>query len=223
MKSCSCIFARQRNDEEAILFEGNHPLPFFWLMLFDKEDVEIYREKMAKILDEDAKQEDISMVLDKLKALSRAAARRDYVKKHMITCLPLFDDWLFYLQTSDFSDMKIYVDLYHIGSSYHNINDFCDSMLKAIVCFDEDIEAWNEDTVAATCGYEGRSNSIKRFSDLSKAYRELNTKNIYGRFDKKLHLKKKMSFRKKTWLFSSILLIIIVLLVGVIWFSIYRV
>ena len=219
MKNCSCIFARQENDKEAVLFEGNHPLPFFWLMLLNKEDVETYREKMSK---EDAKQEETSMVLDKLKAISRAAARRDYVKKHVITCLPLFDDWLYYLQIADFSDMKIYVDLYHIGLSYNHINDFCDSMLKAIVCFDEDIEAWNEDTIAATCGYESRNHNQKTFSELSRAYRELNNKNIYGRFDKKLHLKKKMSFRKKTWLFVSILLIIIVLLIGIIWFVLYR-
>jgi hypothetical protein len=218
MKNCSCIFARQRNDEEAVFFEGNHPLPFFWLMLFDKEDVESYRAKMSKKED---RQEDTNMVLDKLKAISRAADRRDYVKKHVITCLPLFDDWLYYLQVSDFSDMKIYVDLYHIGSHYNNINDFCDSMLKAIVCFDDDIEAWNEDTIAATCGYESRHNNKKRFSDMSKAYRELNQKDIYGRFDKKLHLKKQMSFRQKLWLVGSILLIIIALSAGIIWYAIY--
>jgi hypothetical protein len=169
MKGFSCIVARQRDDDEAILFESNHPLPFFWLMLFDKADVEVYREKMAKMSEEDAKQEDTSMVLEKLQALSRAAARRDYVKKHLVTCLPLFDDWLYYLQISDFADMKIYVDLYQIGLSYNNVNDFCDSMLRAIICFDEDIEAWNEDTIAATCGYEGRNNNKKPFSNMSKA------------------------------------------------------
>ena len=214
MRNCSCIFARQRDAEEAILFEGRHTLPFFWLMLIDKEDVERYREKMAGMSPEDIKQEDTSMVLDKLKAIAQAATRRDYVKKHLITCLPLFDDWLYYLQISDFSDMKIYVDLYHSGSSYNNVNDFCDSILKAVGCFDEDIEAWNEDTIAATCGYESRNNNKKPFSDLSKAYRELNNKNIYGGFEKKIHLNKRMSFRKKTWIFVTILLIIAALIIG---------
>ena len=156
-----------------MLFEGRYTLPFFWLMLIDKEDVEIYRKKMIEMPETSAEQQDTSMVLDKLKAIARAATRRDYVNKHLITCLPLFDDWLYYLQISDFSDMKIYVDLYHIGSSYNNMYDFCDSILKTVGCFDEDIEAWNEDTIAATCGYESRNNNKKPFSDLSKAYREL--------------------------------------------------
>ena len=216
MKNFSCIFARQSNGEEAILFEGRHTLPFFWLMLIDKEDVERYREKMTCMSLENIKHEDTSIVLDKLKALSRAASLRDYVKKHLITCLSLFDDWLYYLQTSDFADMKIYLDLYHTGSSYKNMNDFCDSILKAVICFEEDIEAWDEDTIVATCGYESRNNNKKLFSDFSKAYQELNKKNIYGGFDKKIHLNKKMSHRKKIWLVASSILILIALLAGII-------
>ena len=219
MKNCSCIFARQSDGEDIMLFESKHTLPFFWLMLIDKEDVEIYRKKRSEMSAEDTKEEDTSMVLDKLKAISRAATLRDYVKKHLITCLSLFDDWLYYLQISDFSDMKIYVDLYHIGSSYKNANNFCDSMLRAIICFDEDIEAWNEDTIAATCGYESRNKNKKTFSDLSKSYSELNNHHIYGRFDKKLHLNKKRPFIKKAWWFVVVLLILIALSVGIIWFA----
>jgi len=217
MKNCSYIFARQSNGDQAKLFEGKHQLPFFWLMLLNNEDIETYRKKISN---DAANPEDATMVLDKLQAIMRAAARRDYVKQHMITCLQLFDDWLYYLQISDFSDMKIYIDLFHIGSNYKNINEFCDSMLKAVFCFDEDIEAWNEETIAATCGYESRNNNTKLFSDFSKAYRELNNKNIYGRFDNKLHLNKKRSFRKKSWLIAVILLIIIALAVGVLRFVI---
>ena len=220
MKNFSCLFARQSNGEEAILFESRHTLPFFWLMLIDKADVERYRKKMAGMSIDDIKQKDTSIVLDKLKAISRAASLRDYVKKHLITCLSLFDDWLYYLQTADFSDMKIYLDLYNTGSSYINMNDFCDSILKAISCFEEDKEAWDEDTIAATCGYESRNNNKKLFSDLSKAYQELNKKNIYGGFDKKIHLNKKMSHRKKIWLVASCILILIALLAGVIWLAI---
>ena len=215
MNTCSCIFARQRNGGDAILFDGNSRIPFFWLMLFDKEDIENYRSKMAEMSEKNSRQEDIVMVLDKLKAIMRAADRRDYVKKHLVTCLPLFDDWLYYLQVSDFSDMKIYVDLYHVGSNYKNINEFCDSMLKAVLCFDEDVEAWNEDTIAATCGYENRNKHTKRFSDFSKAYCDLNNKNIYGRFDKKLYLNKKRPYRKKVWLYAIILLILAALTVGI--------
>jgi len=215
MNTCSCIFARQRNGEDIILFEGNRRIPFFWLMLFDKEDIESYRDKMAEMSKKSVRQEDSMLVLDKLKALVQAAVRRDYVKKHLITCLPLFDDWLYYLQVSDFSDMKIYVDLYHVGQNYKNINEFCDSMLKAVLCFDEDIDVWNEETIAATCGYENRNNQAKRFSDFSKAYCELNNKNIYGRFDNKLYLNKKRSYRKKIWLFVIILLILAALTVGI--------
>jgi len=216
MNHCPCIFAQQREHEDVILFEGNHTLPFFWLMLIDKEDVEICREKMMSMSTEDINHVDTSIVLDKLKALSHAASRRDYVKKHLTTCLSLFDDWLYYLQISDFSDMKIYVDIYPIRSSYNNVNAFIDSIMRAVICIDEDIEAWNEATIAATCGYENQNNNRKPFSALSHAYRELNKKSIYGHFDKKIHLSKKMTFRKKRWLFVVVLSIIIALTVGII-------
>jgi len=198
--------------EEAILFETGHLLPLFWLMLLSKEDVEAYRKKITQLDEEEAKQKDTSIGLDKLKAITRAADRRDYIKQYYITCLPVFDDWLYFLQISDFSDMKIYVDLYVAGSSYNNLDHFCDSMLKAITCFDENQEVWHENTVAGTCGYEGRNKNKRRFQNMSKACRELNKKDIYGRFDKKIHLNKKTSFGKKILIVSIILLIIITLI-----------
>ena len=214
MNNCSCIFARQREDEKVVFFESKHTLPFFWLMLIDKEDIESYRDKMAQTLEVDTEQKDNYIVLDKLNALLRAANRRDYVKKHLITCLSLFDDWLYYLQISDFSDMKIYIDLYPLRSSYNNVNEFCDSISKGVICLDKDIEAWDEDTIATTCGYEGQNNNKKPFSHLSEAYRELNKKNIYGHFDKKIYLDKKLSFRKKRWILAAILLIITALIIA---------
>jgi len=218
MRNCSFISALQNDGEEAVLFEGHNMIPFFWLMLLSREDVEVYRQKMIRLSEMDTNHTDTSMVLDKLTALSCAATRRDYVKKHNITCISLFDDWLYFLQISDFADMKIYVDLYNIGLSHNNMNHFCDSMLRAIIYFDEGVEAWNENSIAATCGYEGRNNNKKRFSDLSKAYRDLNQRDIYGHFDKKWHLNKKMSFSKKIWLSASILLIVIALSVSIIFF-----
>jgi len=216
MKNCSCIFAKQRNGDDLILFEGNHPIPFFWLMLLGKEDVERFRLKMSPLSEEDAAEQDTSIELDKLSAISRAADRRDYIKQFMLPCLPLFDDWLYFMQVSDFADMKIYVDVYSTGSSSGNINQFCDSLLRAIVCFDDNIEAWHEVSIPATCGYEGRNGTPKRFSDYSNAYRELNQKDIYGRFDKKLHLNSKRSFFKKRWLLVILLLLFALLVIGVI-------
>ena len=214
MRSCSCIYARQSDGEELILFEGKHPLPFFWLMLLSEEDVEVYRSKMLQLSPQDVNP-NTSMSLDKLKAISRAANRRDYIKQYYhITCLPLFDDWLYFLQISDFSDMKIYVDLYETGTSYNDLNHFCDSMLKAIACFDENKEAWYEETVAGACGYEGNSNHKKSFGAMSKAYRKLK-KDSYKRFDKKLHLDKKMTAGKKKMLLAVILLLVILLIIAI--------
>jgi len=222
MRSCSCIFAKQGDGEEAVLFEAHHRLPFFWLMLFDKEDVETYRKKMMQLSENDAGQKDTGIGLSKLKAISQAAGRRDYIKQYYATCLPLFDDWLYFLQISDFSDMHIYVDLYEIGSSYNDLNHFCDSMLKAIVCFDENKEAWFEDTVAATCGHEGRNKNKKRFNEMSKACQELNKKNMCGRFDQRLHLKKKRSSGKKRLFYVVVLLGVILLIAGIVWFAVWR-
>ena len=198
-----------------VFFEGYHPIPFFWLMLLDKEDVEIYRRKIIRLSKEEAEKQDTCMSLDKLKAISRAGDRRDYVQRFTVTCLPLFDDWLYFLQIAVFSDMKIYMDLYHISSSYSDLNVFCDSLLKAIDCFDNRIEAWSEVSVPATCGYEGRNHNKKRFSDISKAYRELNQQDIYGRFDKKLHLHKNMPYKKKKWFVVIFLLVLALMIAGI--------
>ena len=215
MQNCACIFAKQREGDPLILFEANHPIPFFWLMLLDKDDVERFRLKMSQLSEQDAARQDTSIELDKLKAISRAADRRDYIKQFMLPCLPLFDDWLYFMQISNFADMKIYVDLYNTGLSYGNINQFCDSLLKAIVCFDQNIEAWHEVSIPATCGYEGRNEPKKRFSDYSHAYRELYQKDIYGRFDKKLHLNSKKSFFKKRWLVVILLLLVALGVIGI--------
>jgi hypothetical protein len=191
------IFARQIDGEEAILFEGRHSIPFFWLMLMGPEDVKSCCEKMDRIPKDSAEQIDTSVSLDKLKAISRAAGRRSYVEQHFTTCLPLYDDWILFMQTSDFSDMKIYMNLYGVSSCDVDQKHFADGLLKAITGFDENREAWYEDTIAGTCGYEGRNKNKKRFAETSKAYQELNKKDIYGRFDKKIHLDRKMSWGKK--------------------------
>ncbi|MDR3261872.1 MAG: hypothetical protein LBT78_08570 [Tannerella sp.] len=214
--NCSYIFARQRDGEKAILFEGNNHIPFFWLMLWGPEDIDFFYEKKNRLPQNEA--EPAGIGLDKLKALVRAADRREYVKRYYVTCLPLYDDWLYFMQISDFSDMKIYVDLDDLCSCYDSPEHFTDSLRRAIACFDENREAWYENTIADTCGYDGRNRNKKRFSDLSEAYREMNQKDIYGRFDKKLHLGKKLSGGKKTGLTILALVFIALLLAGIAYF-----
>ncbi|MDR1408101.1 MAG: hypothetical protein LBJ23_08670, partial [Tannerella sp.] len=157
MRGCSCIFARQRDGEEVVLFEGSHPIPFFWLMLLDADEIAALHEKLKSIpRDEYSGEIETGLGLDKLKALIRAADRRDYVKQHYTMFLPLYDDWLYFMQISDFSDMKIYLDLYEASLKHHTLTHFVDSLQKAITCFDENRATWYEGTVAGTCGREGR-------------------------------------------------------------------
>jgi hypothetical protein len=216
MGNCSCIYARQRNGEEAILFEENNHIPFFWLMLLGPEDIDFFYEKKSLLPQNGAEQAGIG--LDKLKALVRAADRRDYVKRYYAACLPLYDAWLYFMQISDFSDMKIYVDLDDICSCYDSPEHFTDSLRRAIACFDENREAWYENTIADTCGHDGRNRNKKHFSDLSETYREMNQKEIYGQFDKKIHLGKKLSRGKKTGLAVSVLVFIALLIAGITYF-----
>lgn len=214
MSNCSCITAKQHNGETIVLFEGNNPLPFFWLMLLDTEDITRYQKQLSDIAWQQVSHADTRIAIDKLKAISRAAECRDYIKQYYKTCIPLFDDWIYFMQTADFSDMKIYIDLYPTSLSYSTPENFTESLLKAISCFDEQKEAWYEETIAGTCGHEGRHNNRKKFSELSEAYQTLNRKNIYGGFEKKIHLKRKVRFKKKTklLLFGIIVIAIIGLL-----------
>ncbi|MDR0757111.1 MAG: hypothetical protein LBF85_04615 [Tannerella sp.] len=199
MRNCSCIFAKQGDGEEAILFEGGHPIPFFWLLLLDSDDIRALHEKLKQAPrngnDGDF---DASIGLDKLKALVRAANRRDYVKQYYPTCLSLYDDWLYFMQISDFADMKIYLDLYEASLTHHDPEHFIDGMQKAITRFDGNREAWFDCTVAGTCGREGRNKNRRRFVNMSEAFRDINKKALHGSFEnrKRLH-KKRFPLRAK--------------------------
>jgi len=206
----SFILARQHDGDVVALFEGSNPLPFFWLMLLDKVDIDSYKTKILQMSGQDTSLMDTSIAIDKLKALSCAAGRRDYIKQYYKSCIPLFDDWLYYMQTSDFSDMKIYVDLYQASLCYASPEEFTDSLERAIVCFDKQKEAWYEETIAGTCGYEGKHKNRRHFNEFSNAYQKLNQKNIYGGFEKTIHLKKKKTVKRKTiavLLFVTLLII----------------
>jgi len=215
MAGSSFILAKQHDGEEAVLFEGSNPLPFFWLMLLDKADIDLYREKLLQLSGENRGQFNTSIAIDKLKAISCAARRRDYIKRYYKTCIPLFDDWIYFLQISDFYDMKIYIDLYQASQCYTFPDDFTSSLIRAIDSFDEFKEAWYEETIAGTCGYEGKHKNKRRFNEFSNAYLDLNRKNIYGRFEDKVHLRKRKTVKKK---FIPIFLCIIFVIIGVLFF-----
>lgn len=197
MTSSSCIKAKLQNGETAVLFEGNYPLPFFWLMLLGPEDIEHYRKQLTGIPLQKTGQIDTALAIDKLSAISRAAERRDYIKQYYKTCTFLFDDWIYFMQTADFSDMKIYIDLYPTSLSYPTPENFTNSLQKAISCFDDQKEAWYEETIAGTCGYEGRHKGKRRLSELSAAYKKLNRQNIYGAFENKINLGRKKPLKNK--------------------------
>lgn len=211
MAGYSHIVAKQHDGEEVVLFEGNNPLPFFWLMLLDRDDIDFYKTKISQISRMAPGQVDTSIAVDKLKALAHAANRRNYIKLFFKSCIPLFDDWLYFMQRSDFSDMKIYIDLYQACLCYPTPDEFADSLLKAISCFDEQKEAWYEETIAGTCGHEGKHKNKKRFNEISHAYQELNRKNIYGGFENKVHLGKKAPARKKGHLIGICILLAIII------------
>lgn len=217
MANCSCVIAKLHDGEAAILFEGNNPLPFFWLMLLGPEDIERYQKQLTDISQQKTDQTDTAIAIDKLKAISRAAERRDYIKRYYKTCTDLFDDWIYFMQTADFSDMKVYVDLYPTSLSYPTPENFTDSLLKAITCFDEQKEAWYEGTIAGTCGYEGRHKGKRRLSESSEAYQKLNRQNIYGGFQNKIHLGRKKPFRKKVRL-AVLFCLLLGIIVGVLFF-----
>ena len=212
----ACVFAKQRDGQETPLFEGGNPLPFFWLMLLSEDDIRRYSEKIKQAVHTHTIPDDTSIALDKLKALIRATGRRGYIEKYYTSCLPLFDDWIHFLQISDFADMKIYVDLYEVSTCYPNPDAFEESLQRAIAGFDKNEQAWYENTVAGTCGYEARNKNKRRFADFSESYRDKNKKDIYGHFDQRIHLGKTMSPRKRLLLTVLVLTAIVFLIIGIV-------
>ena len=184
------LYARQSNGEDVALFEGGNPLPFFWLMLLSHEDVELYCIRMRRLTAAGASPSRATLRLDKLQAIMQATARRPYLVQHFAPWLQLFDDWIYFLQISDFSDMKIHLDLYTVSLYYPDVNQFEESLRRALDCFDRGIPAGYEETIAGTCGHEARNRNRRRFERFSESYREKIQEDIYGSGNRRIHLER---------------------------------
>lgn len=184
------LYARQSDGEDVALFEGGNPLPFFWLMLLSRDDVELYCIRMRRLTAAGASPSRATLRLDKLQALMQATSRRPYLEQHFSPWLGLFDDWIYFLQISDFSDMKIHIDLYAVSTYYPDINTFEESLRRALNSFDRSIPAEYEETIAGTCGHEARNHNRRRFERFSQTYREKAQEDIYGASNRRIHLEK---------------------------------
>ena len=91
------LYARQSDGEDVALFEGGNPLPFFWLMLLSREDVELYCIRMRRLVAAGTSPSRATLRLDKLRALMQATIRRPYLERHFASWLALFDDWIYFL------------------------------------------------------------------------------------------------------------------------------
>lgn len=196
-----------------VLFEGYNPLPFFWLMLLDDASIGLYEKQIEQARVLGALETDYDLTLNKLQAISMAANRRDYIKHYFLHLLPLFDDWLFYLQIVDFYEMMIYIDFRAAVCSYPNQTLFCNGLRKAVACFDDDKEPWYDDALPNTCGYAVKGNTPRNFDQLSEVYQELYRQELCGSFSEKIHLPKKTD-RHAKWLLVVLLVLAILLLVS---------
>ena len=212
------LYARQSDGEDVALFEGGNPLPFFWLMLLSRDDVELYCIRMRRLTAAGASPSRATLRLDKLQALMQATSRRPYLEQHFSPWLGLFDDWIYFLQISDFSDMKIHIDLYAVSTYYPDINTFEESLRRALNSFDRSIPAEYEETIAGTCGHEARNHNRRRFEHFSQTYREKAQEDIYGASNRRIHLEKNTlaNDRGRVATLTVLLAIITLIIAGII-------
>ena len=212
------LYARQTDGEDVALFEGGNPLPFFWLMLLSRDDVELYCIRMRRLTAAGASPSRATLRLDKLQALMQATSRRPYLEQHFSPWLGLFDDWIYFLQISDFSDMKIHIDLYAVSTYYPDINTFEESLRRALNSFDRSIPAGYEETIAGTCGHEARNHNRRRFERFSQTYREKAQEDIYGASNRRIHLEKNTlaNDRGRVATLTVLLAIITLIIAGII-------
>lgn len=212
------LYARQSDGEDVALFEGGNPLPFFWLMLLSRDDVELYCIRMRRLTAAGASPSRATLRLDKLQALVQATSRRPYLEQHFSPWLGLFDDWIYFLQISDFSDMKIHIDLYAVSTYYPDINTFEESLRRALNSFDRSIPAEYEETIAGTCGHEARNHNRRRFERFSQTYREKAQEDIYGASNRRIHLEKNTlaNDRGRVATLTVLLAIITLIIAGII-------
>ena len=212
------LYARQSDGEDVALFEGGNPLPFFWLMLLSRDAVELYCIRMRRLTAAGASPSRATLRLDKLQALMQATSRRPYLEQHFTPWLGLFDDWIYFLQISDFSDMKIHIDLYAVSTYYPDINTFEESLRRALNSFDRSIPAGYEETIAGTCGHEARNHNRRRFERFSQTYREKAQEDIYGASNRRIHLEKNTlaNDRGRVATLTVLLAIITLIIAGII-------
>ena len=148
----------------------------------------------------------------------QATSRRPYLEQHFTPWLGLFDDWIYFLQISDFSDMKIHIDLYAVSTYYPDINTFEESLRRALNSFDRSIPAEYEETIAGTCGHEARNHNRRRFERFSQTYREKAQEDIYGASNRRIHLEKNTlaNDRGRVATLTVLLAIITLIIAGII-------
>ena len=144
-------------------------------MLLGREDVELYCIRMRRLIAAGTSPSRATLRLDKLRALMQATIRRPYLERHFASWLGLFDDWIYFLQISDFSDMKIYLDLYSV---------------RALDCVDRNIATGDEESIAGTCGHEAHNRNRRRFERFSESYRVKAQDDIYGLSNRRIHLER---------------------------------
>lgn len=172
-------------ERELGLFEANNSLPFFWIALLDYhtlqntiqvwKDYEIFEASHTEEVEDYLNNKSNNIIIDRQRFEENAARSRSFLQINFPTVIPLFDDFIQFIQLKFESDDKLEIDLIEITNFYDSFDEFWESIISEVKAIEENQAQsitflFTYDLIASGTGFE----SIMTSNELSKlpAYQE---------------------------------------------------
>ncbi len=197
------------------IFEANNSLPFFWLSLIDRDTLkrkledwkkfEQYEgshteEETEKYLEHNSN----DIAIDKQTFVDNSKKSRIFFQKHFPNVIPLFDDFIHYIEAKLKTDDSLQMDMIQFSGFYNSLTDFYNAIDNELQAIEDDNPQrlkfpLEEDLIAHGTGFETTVN--QEFSFLP-SYQEAIAKRATPK------VKQSQKFNKKSLIISIVLLLL---------------
>ncbi|WP_177764389.1 hypothetical protein [Flavobacterium sp. I3-2] len=183
MGNRSYLFLTEQK-ESICLFEANNSLPFFWISLLDLDilnqtflkwnKIETHEEEIFKKDADDAAYNSILCVIDKQNFDKNSERTKSFLEKHFPEIIPLYEDFVFYLNSKYQENKKIEIDFTEYVNFYDSISELKEELQNEIKAIENDnpnaIQFLDKnDLIATGSGYENYNNSeFREFPNYNK-------------------------------------------------------
>ncbi|TDG36434.1 hypothetical protein EZJ43_07905 [Pedobacter changchengzhani] len=139
-----------KNENEALnIFDANNSLPFFWLLLLDKEtlgqQIEVWKkaETYESTHDEEETEKYLALnsneiSISKQRFEINAKNGRIFLLKHFPKTIPLFDDFIDLIKEKSKNYDHLELDISQFSGFYNSLDEFCDALNDELLAIEAD-------------------------------------------------------------------------------------